>query len=136
MGWIEHIRVAEMDGTLKAKLDSGATMSSIHAEVLKVYKKDDKKFVLFRVQTGENSYETFNAPLVRYVKIKKKEGGYLRRPVVEMAFCIGNRKILEEVNLADRGHFVYPVLIGRNMLANRIVIDSSKTFTQKPNCPN
>lgn len=69
------------------------------------------------------------------VLIKKKEGGLQRRPVVTMTFCIAGRLIKDEVNLSDRGHFNYEVLVGRNMLTSgNLIIDASKAFTARPNC--
>ena len=50
-------------------------------------------------------------------------------------FCIGGRKIRDEVNLADRGHFIYPVLIGRNMLGKGdFLLDPSRTFVSRAPC--
>jgi len=53
-----------------------------------------------------------------------------------MKLCVAGRWIEEEVNLAERDDFNYPVLIGRNMLKKGgLVVDSSKTFTADSSCP-
>jgi hypothetical protein len=53
-----------------------------------------------------------------------------------MRLCVAGQWIEEEVNLADRDDFNYPVLIGRNLLQKGgLVVDSSKTFTADPSCP-
>jgi hypothetical protein len=63
------------------------------------------------------------------VRIKRKEGGYVERPVIRFSFCIAGDVVTGEVNLAQRSHFEYPVLIGRNMLHKRgILVDSGSTF--------
>lgn len=135
MGWVERIKVGETESKVKAKLDSGAKTSSIHAEIIKTYKKEGYERVVYRVYVEENMEEMFDSPIIRWVRIKKKdEEGYIRRPVIKMKFCIDNTWLEDEVNLADRGQFIYPVLIGRNMLHNKIIVDSSKILTTDPQC--
>jgi hypothetical protein len=79
--------------------------------------------------------KTFERKIVRMVRIKKKGGGYIRRPVVEMTFCVAGKTIREEVNLANRENFIYPVLIGRNMMRHAgLLIDPSRTHITNPAC--
>jgi hypothetical protein len=135
MGWVEKARVGSARLPMKAKLDSGAKTSSIDAEIVKTFKKEGKRYVLYRVWVDEERSEMFESRIIRMVRIKKKEGGFIRRPVVKMEFCLGNRVIHEEVNLSDRAHFNYPVLVGRNMLEHaNILVDTSKTYTHPPKC--
>lgn len=138
MGWVERVQVGTLDFTPAAKLDSGAKTSSIDAEIIRTFKENDQEYIVFRVSFDEKEggEQIFEAPITRWVRIKRKGGDkdYIRRPVVEMTFCIGGDRIKEEVNLSDREHFTYPILIGRNMLKDNILIDSSKTFTHSPSC--
>ena len=137
VGWVEKAKIAGVDKDIKAKLDTGATTTSINAEILE---KPDKKsesggMIKFRFLDGQGNKEVFERPVVRWVEIKSREGGDLRRPVVRMKFCVAGRWIEEEVNLADRDDFNYPVLIGRNMLKQgKLAVDSSKSFTKDPSC--
>ncbi len=134
LGWVEHVVVSGTDMKTKAKLDSGAKTSSVNAEIIKTFKRDDKKFVLFRITLDDDTEDTLEREIVRWVKIKTKKGGTIRRPVVIMSLCLDGTTIKGEVNLAERGHFLYPLLIGRNMLKDRVLIDPSKTFVSKPAC--
>lgn len=135
LGWVEKVTLLASDHTVKAKLDSGAKTSSVDAEIIKVFKRDGARYVLYRVMLDDDISETYESRLVRWVRIKKKEGGYQRRPVVKMQFCLGKKTMRGEVSLAERGHFIYPVLIGRNMLEKgNILVDTSKTFLSKPKC--
>ncbi len=134
-GWVEKICIGASENLIKAKLDTGAAVSSIDAQVIKFYKKDDKKYVLYRVTFDEGGTETFKSEVLRYTRIKARTGEKpIRRPVVMMKFKIGDHELYEEVNLADREHFVYPVLIGRNMLEGNIIVDSAATFKVKTRC--
>ena len=135
LGWVERATLAGSSHTVKAKLDSGAKTSSVDAEIVKTFKREGKKYVLYRVLLDDNISETYESRIIRWVRIKTKNGGYIRRPVVKMQFCIGKKKISGEVNLAERGHFIYPVLVGRNMLERgEILVDTSRTFLDEPEC--
>lgn len=136
VGWVEHIHIDGAKYPVKAKLDTGARTSSIDARIVKIFQKDnDKKdWVVYRVLMDDNKEETFENQITRWVKIKTKTKKFIRRPVVKMNFCIGVTNIEGEVNLADRSHFIYPVLVGRNMLTKNVVVDVSKKFTTSPKC--
>ena len=134
IGYVENVRVKDVDAVIKAKLDTGAATSSIHVDII----EEDDDFVVFEI-VAEKAEDTkkLKKEIVRHVRIKKKGGDdHIRRPVVEMTFCIAGQLVKEEVNLADRDGFIYDLLIGRNMLEKALlIVDVSKTFTGRPNCP-
>lgn len=137
VGWVEKARIAGVEKEVKVKLDTGATTTSINAEILEQPDEETESggMIKFRFLDGEGNKEVFEHPIVRWVQIKSREGRDLRRPVVRMKLCIAGRWIEEEVNLADRDDFNYPVLVGRNMLKQGgLVVDSSRTFTADPSC--
>ena len=141
VGWLESVFIPSIDSKLRAKLDTGAKTSSIDAEIIDVKNSDgdDDKYgkIIFTVEDMDGNKKTLERKIVRWAKIKKKgsTSGYIRRPVVMMKYCIAGKLITDEVNLSNREHFNYPVLIGRNMLTEAgLMIDTSKTFTKKPNC--
>lgn len=141
VGWVEEVKIEDVDVTLKAKLDSGAKTSSIDAEIIDIRKEGKPKkgytgeVVVFSVKDRADKSNTFERKIVRYVRIKKKNGGYLRRPVIVMEFCIAGRAVREEVNLANRENFIYPVLVGRNMMQHAgLAIDPARTHVSSPHC--
>lgn len=136
VGWLEKICVSDINFPFLAKLDTGALTSSINAKIIKKFKRDDKSFVLYRLMDDNKQSDVFESEITRYTRIKNKTGeeGLIRRPVVMMTFKIGNREVQEEVNLADRGHFNYSVLIGRNMLAGNFAVDALHIKTLKTKC--
>ena len=139
MGWVEYVYIADIEARLKGKLDTGATTSSMRAEVLKLvrHKKGERRRVIFQIVDNEGKTSTLERRLVRWVRIKsKKTGVYYRRPVVDMEFCVAGQRIHSEVNLAPRTDFIYPILVGRNMLRDAdIVVDADRTFTGHAHCP-
>ncbi len=141
VGWIEDVLLSDVNVRVKAKIDTGATTSSIDAEIIDIRKtgKETKTTtgdtVVFSVKTEEGGPKTFEREVKRYVKIKLKGGGFVRRPVIVMKFCIAGREVEEEVNLANRENFVYPVLVGRNMMHHaNLLVNPSVTFITRPIC--
>lgn len=137
VGWIEKARIPGVEKEIKAKLDTGATTTSINAEILEKPDENSESggMIKFRFTNGEGITQVFERPIVRWVKIKSREGADIRRPVVRMKLCIAGRWMEEEVNLADRDDFNYPILIGRNMLKQaKFAVDSNQTFTAQPAC--
>ena len=140
VGYVENVYIDAIDNQIKAKLDTGAKTSSIHADIVEIkeYEEKDKKDdVIFRlVVDKDGTTKQMKYPVKRYVRIKKRGGGHFRRPVIDMAYCIAGVRIEGEVNLAERDGFLYDLLIGRNMLKQgALIVDPSKTFTARPNCP-
>ncbi len=142
VGWVEEIAISDVGSIVKAKLDTGAKTSSIDAEIIDIRKTGERirgkqtgDTVVFSVAMEKGGKKTFERSVNRYVRIKKKGGGYIRRPVITMGFCIGGRMVTEEVNLANREGFLYPVLVGRNMMSHAdLVIDAGKTYVTRPTC--
>jgi hypothetical protein len=53
-----------------------------------------------------------------------------------MDFCIGGKRIEARVNLAKRDRFIYPLLVGRNLLkAGDFLINPAKKFMSVARCP-
>lgn len=137
MGWVEKAKIPGVEKEIKVKLDTGATTTSINAEILEQPKEKSESGgnIRFRFLDGDGNKEVFERSVIRWVQIKSREGADIRRPVVRMKLCVAGRWIEEEVNLADRDDFNYPILIGRNMLKEgKLVVDSSQTFTKDPEC--
>lgn len=140
VGWVEEVLLDDVDMKVKAKMDTGAKTSSIDAEIIDIAKSAKSQkgrpgdTVVFSV-SANGKKKTFEREIVRYVRIKKKGGGYIRRPVIEMTFCLAGKSITEEVNLANRENFIYPVLVGRNMMVHAgLAIDPARTLLSRPRC--
>ncbi|CAN0282001.1 unnamed protein product [Chrysoparadoxa australica] len=120
---------------MKAKLDTGADTSSLYARDIDVYRKSGKdSWVRFRVIGKNGRSIRYDQNVLSFVAIKLKTGGTQRRPVIYLPLCIGGISGLAEFTLADRENFDYQVLIGREFLASRIVVDSAKTFAATETC--
>lgn len=136
IGWVENVCIGDLSLKLKAKIDTGASTSSVNADIIKIVKRGDKRFVFYRIIDGDLKSDVIEAQLTRYTLIKPKleTSKKIRRPVVMTEFKIGRQKIREEVNLAQRDHFVYPLLIGRNVLRHNFMVDPAKKMTARTRC--
>ena len=134
IGWIEHVQIPSRNIALKAKIDTGADNSSVHADDIQVYEKEGAKWVRFTVRNKENQSAEFDLPLIRYAKIKRKSAEPLLRPVVSMELCIGKTLKKVDINLANREHFKYRMLIGRSYLKELYLVDSSRQYMAEPSC--
>ena len=133
-GWLEGIFLQPSNLQMRAKLDTGAKTSSLHAFDIEPFKRNGKKWVRFR--TGDYGkkakFVTMKAPLARYVRIKDHKQKSARRPVVDITFCFDDQLFTTEFSLVDRSRFNYPVLLGRKMLQQGIIVDPSLTHTFRP----
>ena len=136
-GWVEFVqlRLGEQPLTLKAKLDTGAKSSSLDATDITPFERDGEPWVRFRVnRSGLQQAPLIEQPVVRYVLIKRHSGPNDRRPVIHLPLCLGDELRTVEVNLTDRGRFIYPLLLGRKALAGLAVVDPARTFMREPRC--
>jgi len=135
LGWVEHARLLDPDIYLKAKLDTGAETSSLDVEIIKKFRKDNKRWVRFRMTDRETGAEhVIVKERIRTVAIIRHDGRRQSRPVVNMTVCVSNRILETEVSLIDRSEFTYPLLLGRNTLESFALVDPGNTFLSKPDC--
>ena len=116
LGWIEPVAITDANLILPAKIDTGADNSSIHASDIHYVTRDGNTWVQFKLQDRTGTPVNMERQLIRMGYIKRKEGGFIERPVVNLGFCVAGQKVNAEVNLADRKHFQYPMLVGRSLL--------------------
>ncbi len=145
MGWLEPVIIDPLNFRVKAKLDTGAKTSSIHAIDIETFKRNGKTWVRFTFEAKDRKHgsnkddETRRVTLerkrIRNVIIKRHNAKYQERPVVEMTLCINGNLHTEEFSLIDRSRFLYPILLGRHALKNMTLVDPGETFlTTTVNC--
>lgn len=129
VGWLEFARIEEGSIRMKAKLDTGADNSSIHAKNIEKFSKEEVPWVRFTIVNEEGKEVVMEKEVVRTVRIRRHGGESLQRYVVSLEIVLGKVSKVVEVNLADREEFDIPLLIGRSFLAPEILVDSSMSYT-------
>ncbi len=129
IGAVETVRVDPPGVHLDARIDTGATTSSIHADDKQEFERDGRRWVRFSLSdVTDEALRNIELPLERTVLIKRHNADSVRRYVVRMWITLGDVREHVEVTLADRGDFEYPVLIGRNFLTDTALVDVSRQY--------
>jgi len=137
VGWIEKVKIYSVgeDGLfLKAKLDTGAKSSALHAVNVTKFKRSGKDWVKFTLNDKKGESVTIEKEIVRTTMVKRKNSKPEERVVILIGICVGSAYKTGEVSLADRSNLNYPVLLGRAFLKGSFIIDPGETFTHKPVC--
>lgn len=131
LGRLERVQVDGIPGTLKARVDTGAGTSSLHAEQIVEFERDGARWVRFRTfGQGDGSTE-LEAPVERYIRVRQAStDGVDRRPVVKLGVQLGRIEQSSEFSLTDREGMLYPVLLGRSFFMDIAVVDVSRKFVE------
>ena len=130
LGEIEKLTLVKFDATLSARIDTGATISSLDAYNIQIYRRNKNRWVQFETKT-DNQTITLDAPLLKYVVIKQQATTEDQlRPVVLMDIKIGQLVGSYGFSLSSREHLKTKALIGRNVLKHQALVDVSKQFVQ------
>ncbi len=129
VGNAEYIVIEPELLRLKARIDTGATSSSVGVEEFQHYERDGESWIRFVIVNPVSRQRVeFSRPLKRIARIKRHGQASQERPVVELTITLGNANKQIEVNLADRSNFRFPALLGRNYLGGSAVVDASRSY--------
>jgi len=130
VGETEPIYIADPGLVYTARIDSGATTSSLHATNIQRFERDGQPWVRFDINVpGRDETLTMEHEISRRARIiQSNTEDPERRIVVELPFVIGDYRDVAEFTLSDRSHLTYPVLVGRNILRDIMLIDVGQEF--------
>jgi hypothetical protein len=134
MGWLESVFIKPWNRRVTAKLDTGAKISSLHADKLEHFTRNGDPWVRFSlvdIEERKQSPVLVEKALVRTAYIKSHQRQPSKRDVVMMTVCKNGRDYEAEFNLVDRSNFNYPVLLGRSLLKELALVDADATFLFK-----
>ncbi len=129
VGEVEDVILLPWRVKLPARIDTGASLSSLDARDLKV--RDG--FAEFKLSKKYGGIQ-LRLPIVDWLTIRSSEASE-KRPIVEVELCIGSKRVLTRVNLNDRSTVRYPLLIGRNALKENFLVDCMRERCSPPSCP-
>lgn len=135
VGVAEMVRIFPSGHTFKARIDTGATTSSINARNIKLFRKGGKRWVRFEINGKNGQRVRLELPVVRRVRIKRFGQESKSRSVVRLGLCMGGYYKDAQVTLQDRRRRQFPVLIGRRYMAGAILVDPGREYLTKPDCP-
>jgi hypothetical protein len=129
IGLVEDVILLPWKIKLPARIDTGAALSSLDARDIRI----ENNMVSFKLPPRYKSLQ-ITLPIVDQKSIRSADARE-RRPVVELELCLGPKHFRALVTLNDRSRVRYPLLIGRNILEERFVIDCMKSNCAPPSCP-
>ncbi|MCP1673246.1 hypothetical protein J2T57_000338 [Natronocella acetinitrilica] len=133
-GYIETVQLEPGSIRADARIDTGASRSSLHAEDIETFDHSGDTWVRFRFRASEDdSSHGFERPVVEEITIIQASGDETRY-VIRLGLCVGDRFAETDFTLTDRGELTYPVLVGRSFLADTAVVSSQREYTRDPNC--
>lgn len=123
------------------KIDTGAYRSSIdscYAKVFKINKEKVLKYTLLNEDHPAYTGEIFETKEFKISKVKSSNGIKEERYIVKSKITLFKNDYLVEFSLSTRTDMKFPVLIGRKLLNNRFIVDTSKVnlshkFNKKKN---
>jgi hypothetical protein len=131
-GWREWVSMPELGvDWIKAKLDTGARTSALHAFDLEELERDGQPWVRFSVHPWQRSAKdavVAELPVHDVRTVRSSSGHVQERYVVMMAIRIGTRRIRTEVTLTRRDEMGFRLLVGREALRQGFVVDASHSY--------
>jgi len=132
VGWREWIGLPALGiARLQAKVDTGARTSSLHAEDVHVFRQDGRERVRFVVHPRRRTTRiavSCVADLQDRRIVRSSTGHEEERYVIRTLLAWGGRVAPIEVNLTSRHGMGYRMLVGRQALAGRCLVDAGRSF--------
>ena len=136
VGWRELIALPELCATpIKAKIDTGARTSALHAFNLAVEDRDGAFWADFEIhplQRSKKASVVVSYPLAGFRRIRSSSGHLERRPVINTPVRIGSSCFDIEITLTSRDEMGFRMLLGRAALRLRFLVDPGRSYLQAP----
>lgn len=133
IGWEEWCAFPELKlPAIKAKVDTGAKTSAIHAYDIEPFTQDGVKHVRFKIhplQKNKTLKVQCSAVLSDYRNVTSSNGEREKRYVIKTPLVLGDKTIEAEVTLASRHKMTFRMLLGRDAIVKaKLTVDPAKSF--------
>lgn len=132
LGWREWVGLPEHGlEWVKAKVDTGARTSSLHAAGLHTFELENREWVRFSIYPWQRSTTDaiqIEARVLDRRRVRSSSGTTERRPVVVLPVRMGNKIYDVEFTLTRRDEMGFRMLLGRQALRGRFLIDTGRSY--------
>ncbi|MFN2327539.1 MAG: ATP-dependent zinc protease [Chromatocurvus sp.] len=132
IGWREWISFPGLGiKAIKAKVDTGARTSALHAFKVSPFERDGRLYVAFSIHPNQRDQDTVldcEAPVVDRRSVRDSGGHAEMRYVIETEIHIGPHRLTAEVTLTDRDSMRFRCLLGRTALKRNFAVDSGRSY--------
>jgi len=135
LGWSEWCSLPELGlPAVKVKVDTGAKTSALHAFNMEPFKKGEKEYIRFDIhpiQRNKKITVSCEAELVDKRHVKSSSGKKEKRHVIHTPVKIGRKTWEIQITLTNRDSMGFRMLLGREAMNGRILINPSEAFLKK-----
>lgn len=136
IGWREHLALPDLGiQGVKAKIDTGARSSALHAFDVEIFEDQGKQMVSFKVhpyQRDTSHTTTAVAELLDQRLVRNSGGQATVRPVilttVELNGAAKAHRWLIELTLTNRDVMGFRMLLGRQAVRQRFLVDAGRSY--------
>ncbi len=127
VGWREWVHLPDLDiGPIKAKIDTGARTSALHAYDIEIH-DGVVRFKVHTIQGRDDFFMQAEAPLVEERIVRDSGAKASLRPVIRTTLRMNGEDQDVEVTLIDRQEMAFRMLVGRTALVDRFLVDCRRT---------
>jgi hypothetical protein len=132
IGWREWLALPELDiPAVKAKIDTGARTSSLHAFDIETTRRGGRRYIRFSVhplQRDNRKTVHCEAPLEEERWVRSSNGKRELRPVIRTTMRIKDLEWVIELTLASRDAMGFRMLLGREAVRGRCLVDAGRSY--------
>lgn len=132
IGWREWVSFPDLGvDAIKAKIDTGARTSALHAHRLTVARRDGievARFEIHPVQRKPTPSIQTELEVVDWRVVRSSNGLRQRRPVVVTDVVAGEHRWEIELTLTSRDSMGFRLLLGRSAVAGRFLVDVARSY--------
>jgi hypothetical protein len=132
VGAIEECDLPELHiSNLNIRVDTGAQTSSLHVDNIESEDKGDELWVSFDIHPDIHDVARVvrrSAKVKGERGIKSSNASKEKRFVIETTICMGAQSWPIEVTLTDRSSMSYLMLLGREAMTDRLLVNPSKEY--------
>ncbi len=116
---------------LDAKIDTGADSNALHCDDIFVDKENIVHFKLLDKVHPSYNGKQMAIPLYKMKKVRSSNGEFQKRPSIKVRVDFFGKKYITVISLTDRSDMKFPMLLGKNFLVNKFLVDVSQEYIAK-----
>lgn len=132
IGWREWLSLPDLDiNHIKAKIDTGARSSALHAFDIEYFNQSDRLMVRFKVHPVQRDASVIieaSAPVLDKRRVRNSGGVAQERPVIKTPVALGEQQWPIELTLTNRDVMGFRMLLGREAIRDRFLVDPGSSY--------